>query len=424
MLSSVIILVLSLMPGMMQGEAAPAPAAAPEPAPAAAAPAPEPAAPAPAPAPAPGPAPDTAKSPEEFQKRVTAYGGAVDFVFTEPETLVKALKGASNKGRGVVRWLSSSGPLGCFTSSLTETKGANLLCAFSAGSQEASGDKAIWLARYSERDGWERYEQVAKISDMPHWSPVLFRDPKNAIYLFFKVGADVPSWQTYWISSEDAGRSWSKAEELVPGDRGGRGPSRNKPVILTEDTWLAPASIERGDRNPGAWQAFADRSDDLGKTWVRSDNFPLDPAAVPGAGVLQPAFWESAPNEVHALMRTSGGFVGRSDSHDGGKTWTPVVSSNLANNNSPVDVLRLEDGRLLLVFNPARKDGGSQTPLTLAMSTDNGATWANVAHLEGEAGTITSPCIIRTRGGLAVSYTWNSQRIRCWQIPLQVLDLP
>jgi predicted neuraminidase len=123
-------------------------------------------------------------------------------------------------------------------------------------------------------------------------------------------------------------------------------------------------------------------------------------------------------------MRTSGGFIGRSDSHDGGKTWAPVASSNLANNNSPIDATCLEDKRVLLVYNPARKDGGPQTPLTLATSKDNGATWTNLAHLEAEPGAFTSPCIIRTRDGIAISYTCNAERIRCWQIPLKVLDAP
>lgn len=358
--------------------------------------------------------------PADFERRVLSYGGSVDFVFKDSESFRGAMKGSS-AGRNLTRMLGSKTTLECRHATLAESKAGNLMCAYYAGAASPTSDGAIWLSRYT-RGEWSPPERLPKVNDEPHGCPVLFRDPKRAIYLFFKVGANAATWRTYWMESEDGGRSWNQATELVPGDQGGRGPVRCKPILLADGAWLAPASTDRGDREQGAWKAFVDRSEDAGKTWTRSADFTVDPAVVPGAGTIQPSLWQSEPNHVHALMRTSGGFIGRCDSADNGVTWTPVVPSPLKNNNSPIDTLRLEDGRLLLVYNPARKDVGPKSPLNLAVSSDNGATWTDVAQLEADPGDFHQPSILRTKVGIAVAYAWNNERIRVWQIPLRALE--
>jgi predicted neuraminidase len=120
-------------------------------------------------------------------------------------------------------------------------------------------------------------------------------------------------------------------------------------------------------------------------------------------------------------MRTACGCLLRTDSKDGGKTWGPARRTDLPNNNSGIDALGLEDGRLLLVYNPVGRNWGKRTPLTLAVSGDHGKHWKNLVHLETEAGEYSYPAIVRTTSGVAVSYTWKRERIRCWQIPLDAL---
>ncbi|MDZ4858395.1 MAG: exo-alpha-sialidase, partial [Candidatus Hydrogenedentes bacterium] len=171
------------------------------------------------------------------------------------------------------------------------------------------------------------------------------------------------------------------------------------------------------------WKPFADRSQDSGRTWVRSETWAIDPAIIPGNGAIQPTLWESAPGKVHALLRTTAGRVGRTDSTDGGRTWSAVYLTDLPNNNSGLDVLKLDDGRLVLIYNPVGKDWGARSPLNLALSKDNGATWLDLAELEDEAEKEFSyPAVVRTTAGIAVSYTWKRDRIFVWQIPLAVLD--
>ena len=334
------------------------------------------------------------KSPEAFERIVKSAGGRVDFVFADERPFKE-----------------------CHASTLVEAGDGALLCAWFGGDEEKADNVAIWLARY-ENDTWSMPVKVAKVNETPHWNPVLFRDPAHGTYLFFKVGREIPFWETNWMQTKDDGHTWSEPEELVAHDQGGRGPVKNKPVILHDKTWLAGASTEYK-----GWKAFADRSQDGGRTWVRSDDWQVDKTVIAGDGAIQPALWESSPGHVHAFVRTAAGFVGRVDSADGGRTWSPVHKTDLPNNNSGLDVLKLEDGKLVLIYNPVGENWGSRSPLNLAISSDNGETWKDYAALEDEKDMEFSyPAIVRTSTGVAVSYTWKRERIRVWEIPLKVLE--
>ncbi|HOZ49350.1 MAG TPA: exo-alpha-sialidase [Candidatus Hydrogenedentes bacterium] len=332
-------------------------------------------------------------SPETFLAKVTAAGGRLDFVFEDDRPFAQ-----------------------CHASTVVEAGDGALLSAWFAGTEEKNPDVGIWGARFSD-GAWSAPARWAKISETAHWNPVLFRDAEGVVYLFFKVGVDVPHWSTYWMQSTDGGTTWSAPKELVAGDVGGRGPVKNPPIILSDGAWLAPASTELG-----IWKPFADRSEDHGKTWQRSADWAIDRKVIRGIGAIQPTFWESQPGHVHALMRTAGGCIARADSTDGGRTWTEVRRTGLPNNNSGIDTLGLEDGRVLLVYNPIGLNWGPRTPLHLAVSEDNGVTWHDLAAIETEEGEFSYPTIVRTRQGVAVVYTWKRLRVRCWQIPLDALQ--
>jgi predicted neuraminidase len=339
-----------------------------------------------------------------YQEKAAKHAGRVDFVFGEDRPFAQ-----------------------CHASTVVQAADGTLLCAWFGGTEENNPDVSVWISRF-DGTAWSKPERTAKVNETAHWNPVLFRDAEDVIYLFFKVGVDEVKWATYWMQSDDNGANWSKPAALVPGDVGGRGPVKNKPIILSDGTWLAPASLEVKEGEREIWTAFSERSTDGGKTWTRSLDY-----AVPegkdkrfrGPGAIQPTFWESSPGKVHALLRTGAGIVWRTDSEDGGVTWSTVTATDLPNNNSGIDALGLEDGRVLLVYNPVGEDWGARTPLDLAVSSDNGATWRTIAHLEddpNEESEYSYPAIVRTESGVAVCYTWRRERIRCWQIPMAALD--
>ncbi len=347
-------------------------------------------------------------SSEAFRESVTKAGGRVDYVFSDDREFAQ-----------------------CHASTIVQAADDSLLCAWFGGTEEKNPDVSVWLSAF--RGGnWSKPVRAAKVDNTAHWNPVLFRDGDNSIHHFFKVGVDEIHWKTYWAQSSDNGASWSKPVELVQGDIGGRGPVKNKPILLSDGAWLAPASIEYKKGKREIWEAFADRSDDRGKTWQRSANFVVPTAEdgkrdrrFRGVGAIQPTFWESEPGNVHALLRTGSGSVWRTDSVDGGLTWSPYEVTDLPNNNSGLDVLRLADGRVVLIYNPVGRNWGARTPLDITVSSDNGRTWKTIAHLEDDPdleSEYSYPAIVKTNDGIAVCYTWQRERIRCWQIPLSLLE--
>lgn len=299
-------------------------------------------------------------------------------------------------------------------STIVELQDGSILSAWFAGSREGAADVGIWGAR-RDISGWSKVFLLAKINAKPHWNPVLHRDGHEVV-LFFKVGDNCRLWRTYLMRSHDDGRTWTEPQALVPRNIGGRGPVKNKCIVLSDGSWLAPASSEIG-----RWQAFVDRSDDKGLTWERSRLIKQTRCAVGKDkngndikfGVIQPTLWESSPGHVHMLLRSTCGKICRSDSADGGRSWCTVYKTSMPNNNSGIDLAKMKDGSLLLAYNPTDTNWGARSPLSLALSNDSGLTWKHVCDLASENGKEFSyPAVICLADGrAAVSYTFKRECI-------------
>jgi predicted neuraminidase len=155
-------------------------------------------------------------------------------------------------------------------------------------------------------------------------------------------------------------------------------------------------------------------------------------------------------------------FIYTTSSVDGGLTWSTPVPTELPNNNSSIQALRLKDGRLAMIFNhssaldaterraslydeledddASKHDvksshvsnerrafwGAPRAPMTLALSEDDGQTWPWKRHLEVGDGYCMSndsarrvnreysyPSLRQTAdGALHVAYTVFRQHIR------------
>lgn len=300
----------------------------------------------------------------------------------------------------------------CHASTMIPAGDGSYLFAWFAGKHEKNDDVAIWMSD-GKPGQWSKPRMVAKVNNEPHWNPVLFTTPDNKIYLFFKVGKEIDDWITWYQTSTDKGRNWSEPVQLVAEGKGGRGPVRNQPIILSDGNWLAPASVEKNK----VWNAFTDLSADAGKTWNASDTLKLDRNIITGEGIIQPALWESKPGQVHMLLRSSAGAICRSDSKDGGKTWSAVYKTSLPNNNSGIDVARINGDTIAVIYNPVDKNWGDRFPIRVSVSTDNGTSWND--HFDIEKGKddaeLSYPDLFYEDGHLIACYTWNRQRIAFWK---------
>lgn len=297
-------------------------------------------------------------------------------------------------------------------STIVETPKGTLMCAWFGGTAEGNDDVEIYLSRKERGSSWSKPVPLTHTPDMPTWNPVLFQDGGRT-WLFYKVGPSPREWVGAYRRSSNDGRTWDSVTYLPSGLLG---PIRAKMIQLSDGTWLAGTSVEAGYRATTSeeapyrsWTAWVDRSTDRGSTWTIQG-----PIVVPGQpyGVIQPTLWETARGEIRMLMRSTEriGKIMMSSSSDRGQTWSPARPTSLPNPNAGIDVVRLRDGRLILIYNHTRRE---RTPIHLAVSYDEGDSWSAPLVLEDGPGEYSYPAVIQSVDGLIqVTYTWNRQRIR------------
>jgi predicted neuraminidase len=288
----------------------------------------------------------------------------------------------------------------CHASTIAETK-HGLVAAWFGGTAERMPDVGIWLSR-REKGRWTAPAEVVNGVETPDkrypcWNPVLFQPSGGPLLLFYKVGPNPQRWWGMLMTSNDAGRTWSKPRRLPDGIVG---PIKNKPVELADGTLLCPSSTE-----DHGWRVHFERTIDLGKTWQTTG--PVNDGRRIEA--IQPAILRHAGGRLQAIGRTQQAKLFTIDSTDGGKTWGPMTLLDVPNPNSGIDAVTLADGRHLLVYNPTPR---GRTPLSVALSTD-GKTWKPALTLEDTPGEYSYPAVIETGDGLIhITYTWKRQRIK------------
>lgn len=318
----------------------------------------------------------------------------------------------------------------CHASTIVKLPNGDLLVAYFAGMKEGSGDTAIWVSRKTAGK-WQTPVRTISKEGTAHWNPVLHQE-ENKLWLFYKVGATVHTWKTRVAVSEDDGQTWIKDKELVDGDPLPRGPVKNKLLSLSNGHWLAPGSTE----DEIFWDAFVDDSANKGLTWEKYD-VPFEHKAINNLndaviweglqnealwendlnkvfkwdGIIQPTLWESKAGYVHMLLRSTRGTVYRSDSSDYGKSWCPAYPTMLPNNNSGLDVVKLANGYLVLIYNPISGNWSERSPISISFSKDNGNLWTDPYHFEIEKGEFSYPAIISCQDEIHVTYTWNRKNI-------------
>lgn len=300
----------------------------------------------------------------------------------------------------------------CHASHLLPLNDGRVYCVFFYGSREGNDDVRIYGSMRGNDGRWSEAVALTEDDGQPHWNPVLFRRRDGSVILFYKVGKPIANWVTRCMISCDNCATWSESFELVPGDTsGGRGPVRNKAIYLADGSILAPGSTEQGE-----WKSFFDRSTDNGVTWQRSTDVSLGSQwlgkydNLKGKGIIQPTLWQTGRG-IHALLRSSEGYIFRTDSPDGIQ-WTEPYATSMPNNNSGIDLEVLEDGRLILACNPISDNWGKRTPLSLFISEDNGESFRLLTHLITDTrGAYAYPALVYENGKLHISYTWDRQTI-------------
>ncbi|MEK6260602.1 MAG: exo-alpha-sialidase [Planctomycetota bacterium] len=298
----------------------------------------------------------------------------------------------------------------CHASTIVETKDG-LVAAWFGGTYEKHPDVGIWFSRLVDGK-WSTPVEVANGVESPEkrhpcWNPILFQPALAAggkkpeqplpLMLFYKVGPSPDTWWGMLITSDDAGRTWSKPHRLPDGILG---PVKNKPVQLPNGDILCGTSSEHD-----GWRVHFERSSDLGETWKATE--PVNDGKQIGA--IQPSFLVHKDGRLQAVGRTQQKRVFEVSSTDGGQTWGPLTLTSLPNPNAGTDAVTLADGRHLIVYNHTPKD---RSPLNVAVSTD-GKEWQAALVLESDPGEYSYPAVIQTNDGLVhITYTWKRKLVK------------
>ncbi len=242
--------------------------------------------------------------------------------------------------------------------------------------------------------------------------PVLYRRADGAVVLLCRVGSDPAELHTEQLVSFDGGLSFGEpVDVMTEGDIGG-GPSRGAVLTLEDGTLLCGGMTPEGD-----CAAYVYRSCDGGEHWHRSDAIVLPARYDNGfdGGLWSPVLWSEGGQYVHALMRSSVGFVFRADSYDGGVTWSEPYPLNVANPNSPICGLSLADLRVFLLCNPSSlpegKSKGKRSPLALYQSGSNGCTFRKINSIATGNGEFTYPAMKYAENKLYITFTKNKTEI-------------
>lgn len=296
---------------------------------------------------------------------------------------------------------------------------AGLLTAWFGGTKEGTKDVCIYTSRLVNGQ-WTTPAMVADgiINDTlrnPCYNPVLYQVPNGELLLFYKIGSRVATWKGYMKRSKDNGLTWGERENLPEGFLG---PVKNKPVLLGNELYCASSTEGNG------WKVHFEVTTDWGNTWKKIA--PINDGKTINA--IQPSILTYQDGRLQVLCRSRNRAVVESWSADGGKTWSPVVATNLPNNNSGTDAVTLKDGRQLLVYNHVKPPGeltkGARTPLNVAISED-GKNWSAALVLEDSPiSQYSYPSVIQTADGMVhIVYTWRRERVKYVKIDPTKLEL-
>jgi predicted neuraminidase len=327
-----------------------------------------------------------------------------------------------------------------------------LACVWFGGTMEGMGDISVYMSTLGPK-GWS---QARRLSDDPTRSeqnPVLFTAPDGAVWLFHtsQPGGRQDECEIVARVSNDGGESFGLARRI--GDF--RGVFVRQPVHLgPAGEWLLPG-FRCVTPVAGRWTGDIDSavmlvSRDQGNSWQAIE--------VPdslGAVHMNPVTAKGGPKPAFYRDRYAQ-CVKRSLSTDGGLTWSAPQPTDLPNNNSSVQATRLADGRIAMVLNPisaAQSDarraslydeiegeaevqavttgpkaiwGVPRAPMTLALSSDNGASFPVRITLDDGSGHALSnnsaagvnrelsyPSILQDPSGrLHIAYTYHRRAIR------------
>jgi predicted neuraminidase len=287
------------------------------------------------------------------------------------------------------------------------------------GTREGASDVAIYQSRLHD-DRWDEPRVVVDREQMKAGlsrhirklgNPTVLRHPDGRLWLFV-VTVSVGGWAGSSISlveSTDNGQTWSRAKRLVTSP------------LFNLSTLVRGSAFFYSDGTVGlpVYHEFMGKFGELLR--LDQDGSVLQKIRLSsGRAALQPEIAIIDADHAVVLLRYAGDPPRRvlhTVSEDAGRHWSKPEKLQLPNPDSALDVLILNDNRMLAVLNDIEE---ARYRLILAVSDQLGRNWRTVKVLEqeqdpdnGKKHEFSYPWLLRTDGGMFhLLYTWNKTRIK------------
>ena len=292
---------------------------------------------------------------------------------------------------------------------LAELQNGDLYIAYYSGTGEYDSDTRCYgMRRAKDSQKWSEPVVIADTPGRSDGNVAIWQAPDGVVWMFYVVNYG-PTWchaRVKYKISHDNAYTWSDSDVLAF-QKGSM--ARSRPIRLSDGDYLLPLYHETGDdqeKTATDTCSYFLRYSPKTNTWTETNRIYSK------TGNLQASPVQIDDDYLIAYIRPGGDFLPnpnrflyRSQSNDGGRTWTPAESTQFKNPNSAADFIKLQNGHLLLVFNDTNTD--DRMPLTVAISTDNDKTYPyrrNVVNKPGD--TAAYPSAIQTQDGrIHIVYT-------------------
>jgi len=259
-----------------------------------------------------------------------------------------------------------------------------------SGARGGDNDSAYLASRYSDDKGktWSKEDQlvVKQEGKLNIMSVSLLRLQNGEIALFYlRINSEIDCIPMIRISNDEA-KTWSEPAPCITDRQGYFVLNNNRVIQLKNGRLLFAVAMHQSPEQPEfsrigrLWSYY---SDDNGRTW-KSGREVQNPDKVV---TQEPGLVELKNGDIYMFNRTDRGVQYVSFSKDKGETWSSVEPSTIKSPLSPASIARIPStGDLLMVWNnnggddPAIK--GRRTPLTVAISKDEGKTWERMKNIE------------------------------------------
>jgi predicted neuraminidase len=298
---------------------------------------------------------------------------------------------------------------------VAQLQNGDLYIAYYGGEGEYEGDTAVYGLRLVKGSRqWTKPEVIADTPNRSEGNAAIWQAPDGIVWLFYITNYG-PTWSAARIKyklSKDGAHTWSDSYMLAF-EQGTM--VRSRPTLLNNGDYLLPVYHETGEdreRTAADTCSYFLRYDPRTKTWTATNRIYSK------IGNLQASAVQISDDYLVAYLRRGGGFgpmkdgvLFRSESQDGGRTWSPGKETEFPNPNSAADFIKLQNGDLLLVFNDNNQ--GERMPLTVAISTDHDKSYPHRRNIVDKPGeTAAYPSAIQTTDGkIHVVYTSSERTV-------------